>query len=67
MVVVEEVTLGDQVTASVLVPKMGGHNQFSLEKSSLVCKKDEVRGYTCSEGHEFVIDGMLVHGAIKRA
>ena len=67
MVVFEEVTLGDHVTASVLVPKIGGHDQFSLEKSSLECRKDEVRGYTCSEGHEFVVDGMLVHGAIKRA
>ena len=65
--VFDEVSLGDQVTASVLVPKVNGIDSFHLQSSSLECKKDKVGGYTCSGGNVFVIDGMLVHGTIKRA
>ena len=65
--VFDEVELGAEITATLVPPKIDGKDQFRVKTDSLECRQEEVSGYECSNGHQFVLDGVLVQGKVKRA
>ena len=67
MAVFDEVELGAEITATLTPPKIDGKDQFRVKTASLECSQEEVSDYKCSDGHQFVLDGVLVQGKVKRA